>query len=303
MKIAETEEWRYGIAKHVGQLSSDDTDWIWRQENSLLDDWWTPPNKANVSAQSWKVFEHWIFGATDSSTGRSLWSALAREILSFAASFTGEIWELVTSSQWLLQQIEGTHLNAHGERRRWRGMSGCEWGGERRRWVEPALPWFGKHTNTVSSANEQMSAMAKQLEMPYGVRVIRRVKGFLLHLLLEHIFADFSNILRSIFSSWFSKIYLSFLKKVADCLSSSLCELRCAQAVISFPWYNRFCEFYKYTQNMVWMPNMCTMQVDTSKWKTWKNLSTQCETVQVLTGPVKVGGILCRYITPSANGP
>jgi hypothetical protein len=67
--------------------------------------------------------------------------------------------------------------------------------------VEPALPWFGKHTNTVSSANEQMSAMAKQLEMPYGVRVIRRVKGFLLHLLLEHIFADFSNILRSIFSS------------------------------------------------------------------------------------------------------
>jgi hypothetical protein len=29
--------------------------------------------------------------------------------------------------------------------------------------------------------------MAKRLEMLYGVRVIRRVKGFLLHLLLRHI--------------------------------------------------------------------------------------------------------------------
>jgi hypothetical protein len=111
--------------------------------------------------------------------------------------------------------------------------------------------------------------MAKQLEMPYGVRVIRRVKGFLLHLFLEHIFV-FSNSLRSIFSSWFSKIYLSFLKKVADGLSSSLCELQYAHAVISFPRHCRFCEFYKYLQNMVWMPSMCTMQVDTSGWKTWK---------------------------------
>jgi hypothetical protein len=50
-------------------------------------------------------------------------------------------------------------------------------------------------------ADEQTSAMAKRLEMPYGVRVIQRVQGFLLHLLLEQIFVDFSNFLNSIFSS------------------------------------------------------------------------------------------------------
>ena len=58
-------------------------------------------------------------------------------------------------------------MRCNTQRERYGGKEECEDVSEvENNGDEWSLPWFGKHTNIVSSIDEQTNAIAKKLEMP-----------------------------------------------------------------------------------------------------------------------------------------
>jgi hypothetical protein len=110
-----------------------------------------------------KEFEHWIFviswGATDSNwmlfvvrLGKRF-SPLLLPLLGRFGSSSHRPGGYCSK----LEQLWTLRCNAYRERRRWRRTSGCEWGGEWRRWMEPALVRETYKHQKQRSADEQTS--------------------------------------------------------------------------------------------------------------------------------------------------